>query len=135
MLQWEPAMATGVGVVDRQHKELVKQVNDLVTAMKAGKGRQVVGEVLTFLGKYAVDHFSMEEGLMQKHGYPEYAEHKAIHETFKRDFGALAQQFDAAPTSLSLTIEVQRRVTEWLKDHILNTDGKVGKYLTAKGVN
>ncbi len=134
MLQWEPAMATGIGSVDRQHKDLVQQVNQLVEAMKSGKGRQVVGDLLVFLGKYAVDHFGLEESLMQRHDYPAYADHKAVHEAFKKDFGVLAGQFDAAPSSLSLTIDVQRRVTDWLRNHILNTDAKLGAFLKERGV-
>lgn len=134
MLQWEPAMATGIAAVDRQHKDLISRVNELLTAMKAGKGRQMVGELLAFLGKYAVEHFGTEEALMHKHAYPGYAEHKAIHEAFKKDFGALAAQLDAGPTNLSLTIEVQRRVMDWLKTHILSMDAALGKYLAGRGV-
>lgn len=135
MLQWEPAMETKVGEIDRQHKELVKQVNELVEAMKSGKGRQLVGDVLVFLGKYAVQHFGTEEALMQKHKYPQYETHKGIHEAFKQDFGKLAQEFQDGSQNLSLTIQVQQRVLDWLKKHILGTDQELAKYLKTCGVS
>lgn len=133
-MQWEAKMATGIAKVDAQHKELIRQVNELMDAMKAGKGRQIIGDVLAFLGKYALEHFATEEALMQRHGYPGYAEHKAIHEAFKKDFGQLAAEYDRNPEKLSVTIQVQRRVLDWLRDHILNTDQKMGAFLREKGV-
>ncbi|GAB4264588.1 bacteriohemerythrin [Deferrisoma sp.] len=133
-MQWEAKMATGIAKVDAQHKELIRQVNELMDAMKAGKGRQIIGDVLAFLGKYAVEHFATEEALMQRHGYPGYAEHKAVHEAFKKDFGALAAEYDRNPEKLSVTIQVQHRVMDWLRDHILGIDQKLGAFLREKGV-
>lgn len=120
--------------MDAQHKELIRQVNELLNAMRAGKGRQVIGDVLAFLGRYAEEHFATEEALMRRHEYPGYGEHKAIHEAFKRDFGALAAEYDRSPEKLSVTIQVQRRVLDWLRNHILNTDQKMGVFLREKGV-
>lgn len=133
MLQWEPSMETKVSAVDQQHKELVRQVNGLIEAMKAGKGRQIIGDTLTFLGKYAVEHFGTEEALMRKHGYPGYETHKGIHEAFKADFGNLAKELDGG-AALTVTIDVQRRVLDWLKNHILQVDRELGKFLKEKGV-
>lgn len=135
MFQWDPKMETGVAAIDRQHKELVRQVNELMTAMKEGRGRQMIGDVLAFLGKYAVEHFGTEEELMRKNGYPDYERHHAIHEAFKKDFGALAEELDANPVNLSLTLKVQNKVLDWLKSHILNIDSQVGSFLAAKGVH
>ncbi|RMG85450.1 MAG: hypothetical protein D6708_15740 [Candidatus Dadabacteria bacterium] len=90
--------------------------------------------MLAFLGKYAVEHFATEEALMQRHGYPGYAEHRAIHEAFKKDFGALAAEYDRNPEKLSVTIQVQRRVMDWLRGHILGTDQEMGAFLRGKGV-
>lgn len=135
MLRWDATMETKVATVDAQHKELVRQVNGLLDAMKAGKGKDVVADVLVFLGKYAVEHFGMEETLMKRHNYPDFQKHKAIHEAFKKDFGALAKNLDGSGAQGSLaTIEVQRRVIDWLKSHILSVDQELGKFLVAKGV-
>ncbi len=131
-LEWTPSMETGIDVVDRQHRELVDQVNRLVEAMRAGKGRQVVGDILSFLGRYAVEHFQTEERIMERGGYPDLERHRQVHEAFKKDFGALAAEYDRSPTKLSLTIEVQRRVMEWLRDHVLKMDKKAAEYLRAQ---
>ncbi len=132
-LEWTPSMETGIDVVDRQHRELVEQVNRLVEAMRAGKGRKVVGEILSFLGRYAVEHFQTEEKIMEQGGYPDLDKHREVHEAFKKDFGELAAEYDRSPTKLSLTIEVQRRVMAWLREHILKMDMKAAEYLRAHG--
>ena len=133
-LQWTPDMETGIEVVDRQHRELVEQVNRLLQAMRAGKGRKVVGDLLAFLGRYAVEHFQTEEEIMRKGGYPEYERHRAVHEAFKRDFAKLAAEYEKqANTKLALTIEVQKRVMEWLRQHILKTDKKAAEHLREHG--
>ena len=133
MIQWEPSMETRVSVIDKQHKMLVARVNELVSAMKSGKGRELIGDTLVFLGKYALDHFATEEAFMRQHSYPEYDKHKAIHEAFKQDFGSLAKEFDAGEKSLSLTVQVQHRIADWLRTHILQTDQELGRFLRAKG--
>jgi len=133
MIQWEPSMETRVSVIDKQHKMLVARVNELVSAMKSGKGRELIGDTLVFLGKYALDHFATEEAFMRQHGYPGYDKHKAIHEAFKQDFGSLAKEFDTGAKSLSLTVQVQHRIADWLRTHILQTDQELGRYLRAKG--
>jgi len=133
MIQWSSAMETGVPVIDRQHKELVRQVNELVEAMRAGKGRQVVGDTLVFLGRYAQEHFETEEGLMKRFGYPGYERHRAVHEAFKRDFADLSAEYDRNPEKLALTIKVQKRVMDWLREHILRVDAEAGRYLREHG--
>ncbi len=131
-LEWTPSMETGIDVVDRQHQELVRQVNRLVEAMRAGKGRKMVGEILAFLGRYAVEHFQTEEKIMEQGGYPGLDKHRRVHEAFKKDFGKLAAEYERTPAKLSLTIEVQRRVMEWLRSHILGMDQEAAAYLRGR---
>ncbi len=133
MIQWTDRMETGVELQDRQHRELVRKVNELAAAMKAGKGREVVGDMLAFLGQYAVEHFRDEERLMKQAGYPGLAKHHAVHEAFKKDFGALVATYEAHPAKFSTAIEVQRRVLDWLRNHICGIDQDAGKYIKAHG--
>ncbi|WP_025323758.1 bacteriohemerythrin [Deferrisoma camini] len=132
-MQWEPKMATGIAKIDAQHKELIRRINKLLDAMKEGQGREMVGEVLEFLGRYVVEHFADEEALMKKYGYPKYPEHKAIHDRFKKEFEALAAENEKRAGSLSLTLQVQNKVVDWLRNHIMNVDVKMAAQLKEKG--
>jgi hemerythrin len=134
MIQWGKSMETGNQTIDGQHRELVDKVNGLLEAMKQGRGKEVIGDVLVFLGSYAVSHFNEEEKLMARSNYPEREAHRKIHEAFKTDFGRLVQDYDASPASSALTIEVQRRVGDWLRNHILDVDKKLGAHLAAHGL-
>ncbi len=132
-MQWEPKMATGIAKIDAQHKELIRRINKLLDAMKEGQGREMVGEVLEFLGRYVVEHFADEEALMKRYGYPKYPEHKAIHDRFKKEFEALAADNGKRAGSLSLTLQVQNKVVDWLRKHIMNVDVKMAAQLKEKG--
>lgn len=82
-MEWSDKLLTGVREVDEQHKKLVALINELYDAMKQGKGKEVIDKALDELVKYAGYHFSTEETLMTKYGYPELASHKREHENFK----------------------------------------------------
>ena len=68
-LQWTVALATSVGEIDDQHKELFDRVNSLLAAIGLNKGRQEMEQVIQFLTEYVVLHFGTEERYMQKFGY------------------------------------------------------------------
>ncbi len=130
-VQWSSNMETGIGVVDEQHRELFRRIDQLLDAMRSGKGRQVVGELLNFLGRYADEHFRTEEGIWSRAGLPDLDQHLRAHEGFRRDFAELAAAYERDPSKLSLTIEVQRRVMEWLREHILRVDKKAAAWVQA----
>jgi hemerythrin len=135
MAGWDDSLSVGVKAVDDQHKELIQKVNELRDAMKVGQGKGKMESLLKFLGQYAVNHFAMEERLMTLHRYPKYAEHKKIHEDFKADFGKLAQELSSATAASLLSIQVERRLSDWLVQHIKVTDREAGQYLATKGVH
>ena len=67
--QWNTSYSVKVEAMDAQHKRLFEIIRELYTAMRAGQGKQVVGEVLHRLIEYTVQHFAAEEKLMEKNGY------------------------------------------------------------------
>ena len=128
-VQWTQNMETGIGIVDEQHRELFRRIDQLLDAMRAGKGREHVGELMEFLKGYVMEHFRTEEAIWRKGGLPDFERHRAVHEAFKRDLAQLADEHARDPGKLSLTIEVQRRVMEWLREHILKVDKKAAETL------
>ncbi len=82
-MEWSEKLVTGVKECDEQHKKLVSLVNELYDAMKQGKGKEVIDKALDELVKYASYHFTTEETLMSKYGFPELSAHKREHENFK----------------------------------------------------
>ena len=131
-LQWSPSLAMGVPEIDRQHQELFSQVNELLSAMASGQGRERLLPLLEFLGRYATQHFRTEERYMSQYSYPAAAAHKQQHEAFVQAFGHLAAEAKAQGASTDLTLKVQRQVVDWLQSHVAGTDRSLGAYLRAK---
>lgn len=132
LVQWQADLETGAELVDAQHKEIFNRVNALLTAMQQGKGRAEVVAVIDFLGKYVVSHFTAEEGLMRQNGYPEYTAHQQLHKAFVTDFADLKREFEANGSSSLLVIQVQRRVIDWLMNHIIREDKRIAEFLRNK---
>ncbi len=119
---WNDSYKTGVPSVDTQHKKLVDLINDLYAAMGRGQGNQVLGTIAGELVKYTVQHFSDEERLMEKAGYPDLAAHKLIHKEFTARVTQL--QKDLASGKFVMSVTLANYLKDWLSRHILGTDRK-----------
>lgn len=129
-MEWSDKLETGVKEADEQHKKLVGLINDLYDAMKQGKGREVIDKVLDELVKYAWYHFTTEETLMSKYGYPELQAHKREHEAFKAKIKEFLEK--KAKGEITLSVEVMSFLKDWLVKHIMGTDKKYGPFLIEK---
>jgi hemerythrin-like metal-binding protein len=77
--------------------------------------------------EYTVSHFSTEERFMQGARYPEYSLYKRQHEELTRQVLQIKAQVDGdSPVN---TIEVMNFLKNWLVNHILGSDKKLGQYI------
>lgn len=129
LIEWNNDLTTGYSTIDEQHKELINRFNSILDACNHGKGKEEVKNLLQFLGEYVKSHFAMEEELQQRYHYPEYALHKQEHVGFIRDFNKLQNQFDEEGATLSLVIQTNQALVDWLIRHINGTDKKLAAFL------
>lgn len=132
--QWDKSLSVGIEKLDAQHRRLVELVNALHEAVAAQDRNEVVRELVARLKDYVREHFATEEGFMAAHGYPdpEADAHKEQHAFFTRnvfDFEAGCPDTD---TPFAATFEFLK---DWLREHILNTDKKLGAFLASRGVS
>jgi hemerythrin len=116
---WNSRFETGIEIIDTQHKTLFDAVNTLADSFKAGTSKTVVKESLDFLVNYTVEHFQTEEKIMQEMGYPKLTSHKAEHTQLvlnARDLQAKLAE------GKSVTMEVTKFLSDWLKHHINEVD-------------
>ncbi|NLY55379.1 MAG: hemerythrin family protein [Firmicutes bacterium] len=132
MAEWTQDLAVGVPKIDAQHQELYRQVNKLIDACNEGKGKEAVGEVISFLQDYVVQHFQCEEEYMQKYDYPEFAKHKAAHDAFVKSFLDLKARFEQEGPGIHIVVLTNRTVVDWLNSHISKTDKALGAFLKTK---
>lgn len=106
--------------IDNDHQKLFDLISQLAAAMKAGEGKQACGAVINELTSYTKTHFSMEEALMSRHGYPQAAAHKMEHDKFIKSIIDFKNKFDAG--SGIVTVEILTFLRDWLSNHIQKTD-------------
>lgn len=133
LIAWSDSLAVKVKGLDEQHQELVRMINGLHDAMKAGTGKQVLTGLVDQLKDYARVHFKAEEELLRKHRYPDLATHRSEHEKFI----AQVLDFEQAFTSggAVLTMEVMNFLKNWLVGHIQGTDQKYSPFLNQQGIS
>jgi len=132
LVQWNDTLSVRIGLLDEQHKGLVQLINALHDAMKSGKGKTVIEEVLQSLVTYTRSHFTTEEHLMEKHAYPGLRMHAVEHG--KLTDTVLKFQRDYHTGKQVLTLDVLQFLKEWLVQHIQGTDMQYSAYLKSKGV-
>lgn len=76
---WREDYATGDGLIDGQHRELLKLSNLLMDAAAKGRSRDILKDAFKALFKYTQKHFSEEEAFWEKCGLSTLAEHRQMH--------------------------------------------------------
>lgn len=128
-IQWRDSLAIGVEEIDDQHKELLQRFNGLLSACEAGKGIEELKPLLTFLDDYVIEHFSNEERLQRKHGYPNYESHKKEHDSFIERVLVVKNEIDSEGVAVHHVMETNNMLLKWLLNHISKVDTELGKFL------
>lgn len=129
---WNDSYLIGVEKIDKQHKELFNKVDVLFEACSQARGKEEVAGLLKFLEQYVVEHFRTEEEIQLKYDYPEYVSHKAMHEAFIKEFLELKKEFEANGTSGLFVIQVNKKVINWLTQHVAKVDRSLGLFLKGR---
>jgi hemerythrin len=130
VIEWGPHLATGVAWQDREHKELFKRFNQLVSAIECGEGEEEVGKLFKFLDDYVVTHFHHEEQAMSKFSYPGILAHLEEHTHFIDDLFGLERESQQCGSGLAEL--VRSRLVSWLENHIGSTDKALGVFLNQR---
>lgn len=131
-ITWNSKLSVGINEIDNQHMKLVGYINELHDAMKVGKAKDKMGEILQNLVNYTVHHFSLEENLMTKASYPGFLAHKKEHTDFIKKVSDFQKSFNDG--SAFVSIDVLNFLREWITHHILETDQKYSPFLKDKGI-
>ncbi len=129
-LKWSNRYSVHIVEIDEQHKKLINLINEMYDAMQAGKGREIIDIVLDEFVDYTVFHFNTEERLLRQHGYPNYDDHKDMHDHIAKKARELKKTLDKRNKPSS--IDVMLLMTNWLNTHILEEDRKYVPYIASK---
>jgi hemerythrin len=102
-----------------------KAVSLFVTA-----GRPVFSGILD-----SVRRRVQEEQLQKKYGYPDYENHKKLHDGIKKIVRDLQVQLIMKGPSDALFDDVKVKVGDWLIAHIKSQDTRIAVHLKSQGVS
>ena len=122
-------MKTNVELIDKQHEELFSRINEVVSMSTKAASKEETEKTLKFLGDYIVRHFSDEESLQRKHGYPKYEWHRQQHQNFVKAFNDLKQEYRNNGPSVQYTMQLNKSIIEWIVKHIKTVDVELGKHI------
>jgi hemerythrin len=130
MMEWKDSYDIGIESIDKQHRQMVDMISRLEISVATDTENREMGNALKFLVDYINMHFSEEEEIMRKSGFPRYEHQKALHK-------GLIQKVMAVLLKLKKgeSIHPQELIgflTDWLVTHILDEDQKIGEFLAEK---
>ncbi|HET9551739.1 MAG TPA: hemerythrin family protein [Anaeromyxobacteraceae bacterium] len=113
---WKAAYELGLPELDAQHRQFFELMNRCAMAAAEGAGPAALDELLSELAAYADYHFSAEEAVLDRCGYPGLEQQRAEHRRFRADLARLvAQETPSVLATLTFT-------RDWLLGHVLGAD-------------
>lgn len=134
-IAWDDSFATGVTEIDEQHHILVNTLNEANAKLADNASTEFVEQITQDLLSYALYHFETEEELMQEYGYDD--DSAADAERHLQQHRAFSSKVVSVRDSLRAGIPITREdligfLNNWLVNHILNTDKKLGAFIVAR---
>lgn len=130
---WKAGFALGIDEIDHQHQMLLKYLNDCICYASVHDRTVDTHGIIDELKAYARLHFTAEESLLRKIGYPEADLHQQRHRLFEDQVAqmekAVSNGEKYAVTSLVSFLK------DWYMQHVLVEDKRYAEYMQAKGVS
>ena len=131
MIIFTEDLKTFVPEIDKQHKELIDLLNNLVAMGPRLQDKEAAEEALEFLGNYIAKHFNEEEKLMAETGYTKLDWHLNWHAGYIKKYEGLVEEYENNGPSGEFTQILNDFIIKWIIRHIQNVDVELGKHITA----
>src|SRR6266571_843764 len=128
-VEWQEYLSVGVEEIDTQHKLLFDKYNAFFAAYNEGRGGDEVIRLFGFLEEYVATHFSDEERLQQRIGFPDYQKHRQQHHELTRKVTELKGRLENEGADPSLVTSAGLLMTGWLIEHISVMDRAIGRFM------
>ncbi len=128
---WREQMELGYKPLDDEHKEFIEVVRKSVEAAKVGDFATMEW-VFEKAYDYARDHFSHEEEIMERIGFPDLENHMKSHQVFIKNIAELRGQYEVSASEREkrqLAMKTADFLSVWLIGHILSRDKVYKPYL------
>lgn len=119
--EWQDSFNIGVDLIDNQHMRIADYINQLDDAIKLSD-MAAVYQILKQLKDYTLDHFTFEEQLMEKAGYPLLPGHIDVHRRFSGKVLEFESLLNQGHDPLGVARRVRTELMRWLIEHIRHED-------------
>lgn len=128
---WKDSFAIGIHDIDQQHQVLLGHLNDCILSASTGGAAIDISALFTKLKAYARLHFTAEERLLVKIGYPDLDQHQQQHKLFEGHVNELEKSVIADEKKAIASLIPFLK--DWYLQHILVEDRRYAEYMHAKG--
>jgi hemerythrin len=133
LLTWDQCYSVKIAELDGHHQKLFYLLNCLHEAMREGKGKSVIREIVEELVSYTHIHFQREEVLMEQANFPGLEVHRLEHQKLMASVGEFKDALDSGRgVNTTTVVEFLRG---WLTKHICGMDQSYSSHLNAKGIH
>jgi hemerythrin-like metal-binding protein len=132
---WNDSFTTHLPELDDHHRALVHTLNEANAKLAGNSSIETLGRITRDLLIYALCHFEAEEGMMKQYGYVSaHAADAEHHVRQHRDFSArvVAVRSGLQTGKVIAPADLLAFLNDWLVDHILTTDKKLGAFVAAR---
>lgn len=132
-LEWDPRLETGFHDIDDQHQRMIERLGTLLEAIEEGRSPEVVVPLSDFLVDYISRHIETEEAIMQAMGYPDFQEHKRIHDEFIVEAMRVTNRLADKNPVAEVLAEIETKIVQHILNHIATTDAKMAAWFRTQG--
>ena len=125
------SLSVGYNAIDEQHIRWIELINAVYKSLESGSSKEKLGMVLKDLVDYTVWHFGFENKMMTEYNYPEKDSHMKLHRDFIAEIKKLEERYNSGEDIMG--VNVLEFLKNWLSDHIMKIDTKLGAYLESQG--
>jgi len=130
----------GIAEINKQHLRLASYavdfsliVDELSTREPTNQDWRRIDALFSKIMRFVETHFSQEEELMIRHGYPEYEAHKKLHDKFSQQM--IKMQADINNRNIKFKKKMSSLLWDWLYHHINEVDYKYREFFLSKGLS
>ena len=131
-VMWSDQFLLGHELIDAQHRKLVEGSLALIEAVEQEIESEEINKRALEFAENARIHFTTEEAILAKLGYPFLGFQEQQHNRFMTSFSFLADELSNKSTSRVFRMfKIQIFLIDWLVHHTLKDDKNYAKYLAS----
>lgn len=126
---WDDTLSIGIGNIDRQHKEILNCISELLFFMKQNKSKKVILKAFDDTEKFISRHFKEEEAIQKQYKYPKYKTIVKEHKNVLSELDKLKGLVENGSMSPLFVANTYQKMFNGYRRHILELDKEFGEFL------